>query len=207
MKNNLKKYNKYKYFYYVRSVFKNVTKNNFLKLKFTKDSYYSVSKIEGALFLYKVIKKTYKDTFDLILTDGTANIGSDTIFLSDYFKKINAIEYEEENYEALINNIKVLKKRNIKTYNKDSNKIITKLKQDIIYIDAPWGGPDYKTKKKVKLYLGEVEIIDFYLKHINAAKTFIFKVPKNYDFSKLHKLKNKSVKLYLFENKYVLIKI
>ena len=42
------------------------------------------------------------------------------------------------------------------------------------------------------MYLGNVEIVDFYLKNRNKAETFIFKVPYNYNFSNLYnKIKDK----------------
>ena len=68
------------------------------------------------------------------------------------------------------------------SYNGDTNIVIKDLEQDIIYIDAPWGGRNYKDHNKLKLYLGDVEILDFYLNNRAKAKYFIFKVPFNYDF-------------------------
>lgn len=203
----MKSYHKYKLLYFAKSVFKGVNKSNVNKIKFTKESLYSVSKISGASFLYKVIKKSIKDTKSLILTDATANIGSDSIFLSDYFKQINSIELNKDNFYALKNNVKVLKKKNIKLYHNDSNIILPSLKQDIIYIDAPWGGPDYKTKKQIKLYLGNIEIIHFYLKYKHLAKIFIFKVPNNYDLNTLKSFDKNKYKIYSFKDKYLLIKI
>lgn len=205
MKNLKKSYKKYKHFYFVKSVFKDTNKNNFDKIKFTKESLYSVSKVNGAKFLYKMIKKIFKTTLTLILTDATANIGSDSIFLSDYFKSINSIELKKENYEALTNNVKVLKKKNINVYNEDSNILLPSLKQDIIYVDAPWGGPDYKLKKKVELYLGEKEIMQFYFDNKKLAKLFIFKVPNNYKLSNIKKVTSNNYKIYSYEKKYLLI--
>ena len=201
---NKNKYKKYKYFYFVKSVFKDTNMNNFDKIKFTEESLYSVSKVVGSQFLYKIISKFYKDTSSLVLTDCTANIGSDSIFLSDYFQSINSIELKKENYEALRNNVEVFKKRNIKLYHDDSNTLLPTLKQDIIYIDAPWGGRDYKKKEKVKLYLGKDEIMQFYSKHKHLSQMFIFKVPNNYDFSTLKKINN-NYKLYQSKKKKFLI--
>lgn len=144
---------------FIKSVFRDVTDNNIDKIKFTEESLYSVSKQTGAQFLYDTIKKYFVNTSNLIFTDGTANIGSDCINIAKYFKKVNAIEISKINYDALTNNIKFLNVTNIDTYNDDSNKIISKLKQDIIYIDAPWGGREYKYKDKLNLYLGDISTI------------------------------------------------
>ena len=102
-----------------RKIYANVKKSDLDKLIFTEESLYSVSKIKGSKFLINVIKQYFKDVKKLILTDATANVGSDSINLSYHLKKINAIEKDEVNYNALVNNINVLKIRNIETFNSD----------------------------------------------------------------------------------------
>ena len=105
------------------------------------------------------------NNFDLIITDGTANIGTDSIHLANIFKHVNAIEFSNVNYNALKNNVSVLNSRkNMTCILGDTNEKIKETIQDIIYIDAPWGGRTYKNFNKLKLYLGETEILDFYKK-------------------------------------------
>ena len=44
------------------------------------------------------------------------------------------------------------------------------IKQDVIFIDPPWGGSIYKTKKKVDLYLDDInisEIVDSLYNYTN----------------------------------------
>ena len=177
---------------FAKKIFNNVNEENFNKLKFTQESIYSSSRITGSKFLLKIIQKYYPNTKKLILTDGTANIGTDSINLAKYFKKINSIEFTEINFNSLENNVKIFKLENkIKIHHGDSNELVPKLKQDIIYIDAPWGGPEYKKLDKVKLYLGETEISEFYINNKNKALLFLFKVPKNYDFDNFEKITNK----------------
>lgn len=171
-----------------RKIYSNVKKSDLDKLIFTEESLYSVSKIKGSKFLIDVIRQYYRDPKKLILTDATANVGSDSINLSYHLKKINAIEIDEINYKALVNNINVLKIRNIETFNYDSNEIISNLKQDIIYVDAPWGGRDYKNKKKLDLYIGNINLSQFYLNNKDYAKLFIFKVPYNYNLELMKKV-------------------
>ena len=192
-----------------RKIYANVKKSDLDKLIFTEESLYSVSKIKGSKFLINVIKQYFKDVKKLILTDATANVGSDSINLSYHLKKINAIEKDEVNYNALVNNINVLKIRNIETFNSDSNEIISNLKQDIIYVDAPWGGRDYKTKKKLDLYLGDINISQFYLNNQDFAKLFIFKVPYNYDLDLLQKVAKVNVHKFMKNGKltYLLLVI
>jgi predicted RNA methylase len=183
---------------FINRIFFNPDKINNNKIIFTNESIYSSSRLKGSKRLIDVINKYY-DNSNITITDGTANIGTDTINLSTVYEKINAVEISKINFNALENNIKAFGLENkINYYNKDINNIIDKLKQDIIYIDAPWGGPEYKNSNNIKLYLGDVEIVDFYLKNKHKAETFIFKVPYNYDFKNLYK----KVKRNIYKHSY-----
>ena len=183
-----------------KTIFENLNYDTFKKLKFTQDSLYSSSKITGSKRLLDVILKTTNNNKDIIITDGTANIGTDTIYLSKYFKYINSIEIIKESYDALKNNINILNdKENIKCINGDSNLEIKKLVQDIIYIDAPWGGVNYKNYDTLKLYLGDTEILDFYKSNKQYSDIFIFKVPYNYDFEYLKKYIEDKIVIYPYK--------
>ena len=168
---------------FAKTIFNNINNDIYKKLNFTSDSIYSSSKIKGSLKLIDIILKTTDNNLDITITDGTANIGTDSIHMANIFKHVNAIEYIKVNYDALKKNIEVLnEKKNMNSYSGDTNILIKDLEQDLIYIDAPWGGRNYKDHDKLKLYLGDVEILDFYLSNREKSKYFIFKVPYNYDF-------------------------
>ena len=51
-----------------------------------------------------------------------------------------------------------LGKRKVETFNLDYVEHFTKVKQDIIYIDAPWGGKEYKYHKRLALSLSNVDL-------------------------------------------------
>ena len=170
---------------FAKKIFNSLSYENYKKLLFTNDSLYSSSKAKGSQKLIDIIFNVCK-TYDLIITDGTANIGTDSIHLANKFKNVNCVEINKDNFYALKNNISILNlKNNIKSFNDDICKLIENLEQDIIYIDAPWGGKGYKELTKLKLYLGNVEILDFFLQNKHRAKYFIFKIPFNYDFDYL----------------------
>jgi hypothetical protein len=76
------------------------------------------------------------------------------------------------------------------------------LSQDVIYIDAPWGGTDYKKHSRLKLYLGKYELSDIYNKFKNKAKLFALKVPYNYDINNfILKTGVNLIKTYIYKNK------
>ena len=183
-----------------KTIFENLNYDIFKKLKFTQDSIYSSSKITGSKRLLDVILKTTNNNRDITITDGTANIGTDTIYLSKYFKNINSIEIIRESYDALKNNINILNdKENINCIYGDSNLEVKKLNQDLIYIDAPWGGVNYKNYDNLKLYLGDTEILDFYKSNKQYCDIFIFKVPYNYDFEYLKKYIEDKIVIYPYK--------
>ena len=182
------------------------------RLIFTEDSLYSSSRLKGSKRLIDVINKYYENNFDITITDGTSNIGTDAINLATIYKNINAVEISVLNHKALSNNIEVFNLQDkVRPYNNDINIQIKELKQDIIYIDAPWGGKEYKNDKNINLYLGDVEITDFYLDNKDRADTFIFKVPFNYNFERLYKNVKKNIFKHSFKKgasiKYYLIVI
>lgn len=197
---------------FTKTIFNNINNEIFKKIMFTTDSIYSSSKLKGSMKLIDIILKTTNNNLDLIITDGTANIGTDSIHMAEVFKHVNAIEYSIINFGALQNNVNVLNKRNnMKTYNGDTNYLIKEISQDLIYIDAPWGGPNYKEFNKLRLYLGDVEILNFYLENKDKAKYFVFKVPYNYDFDYFRGYIIDKVTIYPYKNeskiKYFLIVI
>lgn len=168
------------------------------KLLLTTEGQYSVSKRRAAKKLQMIIFKYFK-TKDIVITDATSNNGSDTLMLAKYFKNINAIEFNETNFSVLKNNIDVYGYDNIKLIHGDSTVELNTTEQDVIYIDAPWGGRDYKKIKQLRLFLGKMELSDIYNKFKSRTKLFIFKVPYNYDINNFilrTKVKNLRIRSY-----------
>jgi DNA-directed RNA polymerase II subunit RPB2 len=157
----------------------NVDYNKLLK---TTVGEYSASNIAGSTQLVNIIKEYYDGNTDITITDGTSNIGSDTINLAMNFKNVNSYEIDKVNYAALENNIREFKLDNVNLYQGDITEMID-YGQNVIYVDAPWGGKDYKKNKNISLYLSDIEITDFYMRFADRAELFIFKVPMNYKIS------------------------
>ncbi len=160
-------------------------------------SIYSITQPAEASIISKTIKtlittfivkgknmKHMENVKKLIITDGTANVGGNTLNFSDNFKIVNSIEYDKTIFEGLKHNCKLYRKKNIHFYNGDCNVIIPKLKQDAIFIDPPWNGLFYKAYDKLPLYLGKKNIYDIvYDWHMKEyAKIYCIKCPSNFDF-------------------------
>jgi len=166
-----------------RYVFPEKEDVNYNKLVTTTVGQYSSSNKIGSQQLVYIIKENIsKNPSEIIVTDGTANIGSDTINLAMNFKTVNAYEIDDVNYSALEKNVREFRLNNVNLYKGDLLEMID-YGQDVIFVDAPWGGDDYVKQQNMSLYLSGVEIAEFYSRFLDRASLFIFKVPLNYKIS------------------------
>jgi hypothetical protein len=174
---------------------------NKYKILFTTEGCYSTSNNDSQK-ISNYIKKHF-GTNQLIITDGTSNIGGNVINFGKNFKAVNAVEYNTINYTALVNNIKQYELSNIITIKDDYTKVMTKLKQDIVFLDPPWTGIDYKKINKLDLFLSKKPIYTIINKLKKHARMIVLKVPFNFNYNKFFKnlkyTSNTSNTIYLLE--------
>ena len=162
-------------------------------IKLSIDSIYSITRPQNSVKMFYILKKHFPSINYLI--DGNANIGSTSVVFAKFYKHIYAVEYSEDTFLKLNNNIKVFKLNDkVTTYNDDIIKFMNdnnKLKKInfnrlsfCLFLDPPWTGVFYKTEKSLDLYLSDINILDF-IKETNIQYVCI-KVPFNYNFSKLY---------------------
>ena len=131
---------------------------------------------------------------DCIITDATAGFGGDAISFASKFNLVQCIEIQEDNFKLLEHNCKEFD--NVKLYFGNCMDIIPNMKQDIIYMDPPWGGIGYKNKESVEIILNEqplyliIEILKNYCTNI------FIKLPLNVNIDGMN-IKNK----YIIYNK------
>jgi len=135
---------------------------------------------------FNVIKK------DILIIDSTSHIGVDSIHFANMFtkSKIHSYEINKDTFDLLEKNIKVFKKQEqIEAFN-DSFLNASIDKAYFIYIDAPWGGKNYKDTAmgKFELYLDNINIKEIARRLLvnKKTKTVVLKVPDNYNFSDLN---------------------
>lgn len=121
-----------------------------------------------------------------IITDATACIGGNSRLFSKDFHKVICIEKENDIYNVLKLNMKEC--LNCQCYNVSYNYVKFLIKQDIIFIDPPWGGKEYKNKKNVKLYLDNIDIQTIINDLYNFTELIVLKVPINFDINFLNNL-------------------
>ena len=155
---------------------------------------YSLSYKEDADLLSNIIKEKFGD---IKILDGTASIGGNSISFGLHFSNIISIEKNKERFKYLEINMKA---HNIKSilYNDD---VLNHLNDDydLIFLDPPWGGPNYKLEKSISLSLSNITLKDLTKKLRILGKIIVYKLPFNYnlnDFSE-HNYEKYNIKNYL----------
>jgi 16S rRNA G966 N2-methylase RsmD len=171
-----------------------IEKNLFHKLKIDYESIMYITIPQYADTISKIIiKHLHKLNIDIanaVITDATAGVGGDTISFAKLCKKVISIEVDQIRYNYLLNNICAYKIENIVLYCDDMIKIIPQIAyHDIIFIDPPWGGRNYKKNDLLRLCINDNEIedccIEFFNKEKNicSPKLIVLKLPSNYDIN------------------------
>ena len=166
------------------------------ELKITTEGTYSLSGWKDANLTSKLIKK-YMKTANLTITDGTANVGGNVISFANVFTKVNAVEINKTNFKVLQHNIKnVYGLDNVRLHHDDYTKIFQKLQQDVVFLDAPWGGVDYKKHESLDLTLSGMKISHWCGLLNKYCKLIVLKVPINFNKSEIKYKKEYKLKKY-----------
>lgn len=177
--------------YNIKKMFINKQGIDYSKLKMTEEGRYSITRPFDGIKIIDLIKSIVGNNLKkFTITDLTGNVGGDTILFGLNFNKVYSIELNDENFDALQNNVNVYGLTNVELFKGDSTKLY-RWKTDILYMDPPWGGPNYKDFDKLDLYLGSIRV-DKFIKYIikkDWKPSYIFiKLPSNYNFNRLYKL-------------------
>lgn len=170
---------------------------DFKKLKISNIGKYSMDKPDKAQILSDLIKENMGTT-DLVITDANSNMGGNVINFAKNFNFVNSVEIVPFHCEILKNNIDVYNLLDkVKIHCNDYLDIMFELKQDVIFFDPPWGGPDYKKEKNLNLYLDNINIIDIVNELYDNAKMIVLRIPRNFNIvDLLRRVEYKNVNIY-----------
>jgi predicted RNA methylase len=165
---------------------------DYSKLKTTEEGAYSITRRRDAERILIILRNLFKDMSSMTITDATACIGGDTLNLASNFLHVHSIEINDKNFEVLTNNVEVYGFHNITMHYGDSVKLFN-WNTNVLYIDPPWGGKDYKKHKQLDLFLSGKRL-DCWLEEVlsrkNRPQFVILKLPANYNFTRLNFLIN-----------------
>jgi hypothetical protein len=142
---------------------------------------------------------------NIVITDGTACVGGNTISFCKKFKKVQAVEVDPIRYDMLMHNLKLLGYTNAKCYHENYLELLRNLTQDIVFLDPPWGGPSYKDKKEVELFLGNTPLDELCENLKGRTKYIIIKAPTNLNYEKFKAKISGNLQVFLNFRKMLLI--
>jgi len=182
----------------------NVERN---RLQVTDEARYSITRPAQASHIEHIIRNHLqeigKTPTQCTITDATACVGGDTIHFARTFKQVQSVEINPEHCRMLRNNISVYNRKNVTVYCSDYLKVAPQLKQDVIFMDPPWGGPTYKHKKRVWLALSDVSLPNVVQSIAQTASLVVLKVPMNFDVSYILNKGYQKGKSVLFQSLHV----
>lgn len=194
---------------YVDRIFPLLKKTEYKKIMIDEESLMYVTNYKDSERICNIIcnhLQKIKDPSESVIVDGTGGIGGDTITFAKKFMNVISIELDDTRYGFLKNNIKIYELKNVTDIKGNSIDIIEKLPNfDVIYLDPPWGGREYKLHDSLRLHMNGIEIEEIlanFLKDENLCvpKLIALKLPKNYDIKYLYdKIKSDEINIYLYE--------
>ncbi len=120
------------------------------------------------------------------VTDAMSSIGGNTIAFARAFAYVNAVEIDDDRRDKLEHNLEICGIENVKIYASYYQCLMKTLKQDIIFIDPPWG-IDYRNQSTVRLFIdgpfddvAPIELESF-INELPEHKYCVVKLPFNYD--------------------------
>lgn len=158
---------------------------DYSRLQMTPEGLYSVTRRRDGERMMDILKDTIPNIHKKHITDATACVGSDTLRFSMEFAHVDAIEWKHDNVVVLRHNVNVFEGTNVRIHEGDATKIF-KWKTDVLYIDPPWGGPEYYKTAKLDVYLGPTRLdnwIETVLKRTDRPEYIVLKLPRNYNFA------------------------
>jgi len=138
---------------------------------------------------------------ELIITDATAGAGGNVLSFCKHNFKVNAIELDVERYNCLTKNVEEYG-YTVNTLNCDYLSVYDKLEQDIIFIDPPWGGINYKSVDNITLNLGHMSIEELCnnISTKKLAKFTVVKLPFNYNLNHIKTQTNLPFTIFKLKN-------
>jgi len=150
-------------------------------------SLYSITPHYYAEKITRIISKYYSNLDKLTISDFCCCIGGNSFNFIKYFKHVNCVELDKKRFDFLRHNMSLYRKHNnfnnYKLLNLNCFDVYDKIDHDIIFIDPPWNGKDYKKNDSIDLYLDNINASDFCNIFIKTCKMIVLKIPNNFNLN------------------------
>ena len=116
------------------------------------------------------------------VTDATACIGGNTLEFARAFAHVHAVEIDPVRASMLRHNLAWLRlDKGVTVHEADFCDMQSTLRQDVVFLDPPWGGKRYKQQERVRLYLSDRDVGDLCGAILLHTAHVVVKVPCNFD--------------------------
>ena len=120
----------------------------------------------------------YADLATLSITDACACTGACAVVLGRHFSAVDAVEIDAGRCDALRANVALCGAEAVSVHQGDYNALWDTLRQDITFLDVPWGGPDYvEAEGSACDVLGDVPLVDVVLRLRRRASAVALRLP------------------------------
>ena len=119
----------------------------------------------------------YGELATLSITDACACTGACAVVLARHFRAVDAVELDAGRCDALRKNV-VLCGTDVVVHHGDYNALWDTLRQDVVFLDVPWGGPEYvEADGSACERLGDVPLVDVVLRLRRRASAVALRLP------------------------------
>ena len=160
---------------------------DYSRLLLTPEGFYSITRRRDGQKLIGFLRQMIPDIGKKTITDATACVGGDTMLFSLWFKKVESIEWKRDNLTVLRNNVDVFGATNVVIHEGDATRVFD-WRTNVLYIDPPWGGPNYLARNNIDLWVGSSRVdnwVEEVLKRNDRPEYIVLKLPRNYNFTRL----------------------
>ena len=117
------------------------------------------------------------DPAALSVTDACACTGACAVVLARQFRAVDAVELDAGRCAALRKNV-ALCGADVTVHHGDYNALWDTLRQDVVFLDVPWGGPDYvEAEGSACDVLGDAPLVDVVLRLRQRASAVALRLP------------------------------
>lgn len=167
---------------YLDKYFPTMSSNQLNKIQYDEEGIYSITPPSSASIISKSIKN-HLDEEKISILDAFGGLGGNTFSFSENFSCVITSELDNERFLMLANNVATLGCRNVTLYNGNYKELINSMFYDVIFMDPPWGGKDYKKNKKMTFTIDDVLLSDICTSIVEEKRCsfLVLKLPLNYD--------------------------
>ena len=159
-------------------------------LQLDSEAKYSVTESSLAELQARIIADCVKSAGyvpeETIITDGTASIGGNVFEFAKIFMGVHAVEIHEKRSQMLAHNVKLLNLHTqVVVWCGDISHVETvarRIRHEVLFLDPPWTGNDYKTTPKLVLFLSGNSLEKVCNDWASRTRLIALKLPVNFDF-------------------------